>query len=352
MPLVQNSNLPSYQRLRDEGRQILTSNRAVHQDIREMHIGFLNIMPDAALEATERQFFRLIGESNRVAQIHIHPFTLPNIERGPEAQNHIEKYYESFEQLKQDGLDALIITGANEETNPHVSEESFWAPLLDVLNWAQDHVPSTLCSCLASHAALTHLYGQPPVWRDDKRWGVFSHKVTDRGHPILRWMNTRFDAPHSRFSEITQDQFERAGMRILAQSEEAGVHMAASPDGFRLICFQGHPEYDLFSLLKEYRRDIGWYQDGTIDYEPPFPRGYFTAEAEALAKNHKDKILAGDKDAIFPEDEIAALLDNTWADSARAAIGNWIGLVYQTTHFDRRKLFMDGIDPNDPLKGL
>lgn len=352
MPLVQNSDLPTYERLRGEGRQVLTSSRAIHQDIRELHIGFLNIMPDAALEATERQFFRLIGESNRVAQIHIHPFTLPNIPRSEEAKEHIDKYYEDFEDLKRDGLDALIITGANEETNPHVSDEAFWAPLLDVLNWAQDHVTSTLCSCLASHAALTHLYGQPPVWRDDKRWGVFSHKVMDRTHPIMRWMNTRFDAPHSRFSEISPEQFEKAGMHILARSEEAGVHMAVSLDGFKLICFQGHPEYDLFSLLKEYRRDIGWWQNGTIDYEPPFPHGYFTPEAEALARTHKDKILAGEKDAPFPEKEIAALLDNTWADSARAAIGNWIGLVYQVTHFDRRKQFMDGVDPNDPLKGL
>ena len=352
MPIVQNSNLPTYDRLRAEGRQVLSSNRALHQDIRELHIGFLNIMPDAALEATERQFFRLIGESNRVAQIHMHPFTLPNIDRGKDAAAHIDTHYETFDQIKTDGLDALIITGANEETNPNVADETFWQPLMDVLAWAQDHVTSTLCSCLASHAALTHLYGQAPHWRDTKCWGVYSHKVIDRAHPIMRWMNTKFDAPHSRFSELSPKQFEQAGFRILAQSDQAGVHMATSPDGFRLICFQGHPEYDLFSLLKEYRRDIGWYQDGNISHEPPFPHGYFSPEAEALARAHKEKILGGDKDTPFPEDDIAALLDNTWADSARAAIGNWIGLVYQTTHFDRKKLFMDGIDPNDPLKDL
>lgn len=351
MPIVKHSDLPTYDRLIAEGRLVMPKDRAIHQDIRELHIGFCNMMPDAALEATERQFFRLIGESNRVAQLYIHPFTLPVVKRSAETQKHLDQYYETFENLKKSGLDALVITGANEETNPHVSDETFWHPLRDLLAWAHDNVTSTICSCLASHAALTYSYGQPPGWRDDKRWGVFRHRVLDRKHPLVRGMNTIFDVPHSRYSEITPEQFEKAGMRILVQSPEAGVHMATSRDGFRLICFQGHPEYDDFSLLKEYRREVQNYLSGERPDYPPLPEGYFSDEASAMAIDHQDAVLSK-RATDFPEDKISTLLENTWADSARSVMSAWIGLVYQVTHVDRKKPFMDGIDPNDPLAGL
>lgn len=349
MPLVRNSNLPTFERLMGEGRLVLDPSRASHQDIRELNIGFLNMMPDAALEAAERQFFRLIGESNRVVQIHLHPFTLPIVERGAEAKAHIEKYYEPLEKIKAEGLDALVITGANEETNPHVSDERFWGPLKDILAWSYENVTSTLCSCLASHAALTYSYGQPPMWRDDKRWGVYRHKVIEPNHPIVRGMNTAFDVPHSRYSEITRGQFEKAGMRILVESAEAGVHMATSKDGLRLICFQGHPEYDVFSLLKEYRREVTNYIERKRPDYPPFPEHYFNAQALELAASFKNDVLDGKTDDVFPEEAIVAMLENTWADSARSAVGAWVGLIYQVTNIDRKKPFMDGIDPNNPL---
>ena len=353
MPLIKNSPLPTFDRLNEEGRQVLDAERANQQDIRELHIGFLNLMPDAALEAAERQFFRLIGESNRIVQLHIHPFTLPIFKRGAEAQKHIDTYYEPLEKIMADGLDALVITGANEETNPHVSDVATWGPLKEVLAWARENVTSTLCSCLASHAALTYTYGQPPSWREAKRWGVFRHKVMEPSHPIVKGMNTVFDLPHSRYSEITREQFEKAGMRILVESPDAGVHMASSKDGLRLICFQGHPEYDVFSLLKEYRREVTNYIEGIRADYPPLPENYLGDEAEALAIEFKEKILTGNATAKeFPEEKIAALLDNTWADSARSSIGAWIGLVYQVTHNDRKKPFMDGIDPENPLAGI
>lgn len=117
MPIVKNSNLPTYNRLIDEGRNILDPKRANTQDIRELHIGFCNLMPDAALQATERQWLRLIGESNRVAQIYIHPFTLRVIERDKKTQDYIDAHYDDIENLKEQGLDALIITGANMPTD-------------------------------------------------------------------------------------------------------------------------------------------------------------------------------------------------------------------------------------------
>lgn len=350
MPLIQNNSLPTFARLKEQGQIILDQERISHQDIRELHIGFLNLMPDAAVEATERQFFRLIGESNSVVQIHIHPFTLPVIQRNAEMTAYMAEYYETFETLKEQGLDALVVTGANEETNPHVSDESWWEPLKEVLAWAMDNVTSTLCSCLASHAALTYAYGEEPAWQDSKRWGVFRHKVTDPVHPIVKNMNTAFDVPHSRYSEISRAQFEKAGMRILVESADAGVHMATSKDGLRLICFQGHPEYDLFSLLKEYKREVHNFVEGVRPDYPPFPDHYFNTQAAEIAASHRQKILADPQCGTpFPEDEIATHLENTWTDSARSAISSWIGLVYQVTHLDRKKPFMDGIDPENPL---
>jgi homoserine O-succinyltransferase len=349
MPLVQHSDLPTFQRLQSEGRVILPEGRAYTQDIRELHIGLCNIMPDGALEATERQFFRLIGESNKVVQFYIHPFTLPVIKRGEKAQNHLAAYYEDLDALKADGLDALIITGASRESNPDVSDREHWKPLTDLLDWAHENVTSTLCSCLSGHAAMLHRYGEGPAWSPEKYYGIFSHRVADRRHPLAFSMNTVFNAPHSRHSNITRDQYEKAGMRILAESEDVGVHAVTSRDGIRLICFQGHPEYDTFSLLKEYRREIEVYREGRRQTYPTFPSDYFSSASARIVRQYQEDLESGKDPGPFPEEMLAETLDNTWTDSARAMIGNWIGAVYQITNIDRRKPFMDGINGDDPF---
>lgn len=351
MPLISHNDLPTFKRLLQEGRVVIPPDRAFQQDIRELHIGFLNMMPDAALEATERQFFRLVGESNKIAQFHMHPFTVETFKRGETAKRHIAEYYEPWEKIKEDGLDALIVTGANEETNPYLNEEGFWEPLYEVLEWASENVTSTICSCLASHAAVRRLYDAKPAMRDTKRWGVFPHRVLDRTHPLCRGMNTMFDAPHSRYSELTRNQFEQAGLKILVESKEAGVHVAVSPDGFKLICLQGHPEYDIHSLLKEYRREIGRYLEGEREDYPPILERYFNDEAQIILNDFEKQVKEGHETTLdnFPEAKVETMLDCTWKDSARAMIGNWIGAVYQTTHVDRKKQFMDGINPEDPF---
>jgi len=134
MALVAHSGLPTYTRLRQEGHQVISYEVAQHQDIRELHIGFLNMMPDAALEATERQFFRLIGSCNQIVQFYIHPFSIDGVPRGEKGRVHIDKYYESFSKIQEQGLDALIISGAN-VTQPKLEQEDFWEPLTEVFNW-------------------------------------------------------------------------------------------------------------------------------------------------------------------------------------------------------------------------
>lgn len=352
MPLVANSSLPTFDRLRIEGATVLDSARAQKQDIREIHIGILNMMPDAALEATERQFFRLISESNQIAQFHVHPFTLPELARGKEAEAHVKKHYETFESIRQEGLDALIITGAN-VTHPNLSDENFWEPLIEVIEWGYNNVTSILCSCLATHAVMQFWYQQKRTKLPKKCWGVFSHEVVDRTHPLVHGINTRFDVPHSRFNEISRRQFDDAGLRVLVESKTAGVHLAVSEDLFRIVYFQGHPEYDINSLLKEYKREVLLFIANKRDDFPPFPDNYFTLQVQAILTEYQERLLESLSNSSntpeFPETLIRSLLHNTWHDSAEAVINNWIGFVYQTTNNDRHKHFMDGIDPNDPL---
>jgi homoserine O-succinyltransferase len=310
------------------------------------------MMPDKALEATERQFFRLVGESNQIAQFYMHPFTLEGLERSPEARAHIAKYYETFEQLREQGLDALIVTGAN-VTQPDLSREPFWDPLIEVIDWACEHVTSTLCSCLATHAVLQFRYGQKRHRLPAKRWGVFSHRVVEPRHPLVMGVNTRFDVPHSRFNQIDRSQFEAAGLHVLVESDADGVHLAVSKDGLRMVFFQGHPEYDTISLLKEYKREVLRYAGGQVDYYPPFPENYFRPQVQAILEEYADEVRAarsrGTACPEMPEALIVPHLDNTWHDTAEAVINNWIGKVYQVTDIDRRKPFAVGIDPGRPL---
>ncbi len=352
MPLVAHNDLPTFERLRREGVTVLSADRALHQEIRELHIGLLNMMPDAALAATERQFYRLVGEANPIAQFYMHPFTLPELQRGPEAQAHIERYYEPLEKVMAEGLDALIITGAN-VTGPDLSLEPFWQPLIRVLDWAMANVTTTLCSCLTTHAVLQFRYGQTRIRQPQKVWGVFPHRVVDQHHPLVADVNTRFDVPHSRWNAITREQFEAAGLRVLAESEEGGVHLATSADGFRMVFFQGHPEYDTISLLKEYKRDALLHAKGGLAAHPPFPRHYFGVQEKALLNEYRSRMqearARGGPIPEFPEARVAGRLDNTWHDTGEAIVGNWIGLMYQVTHRDRRLPFMEGIDPDDPL---
>ena len=352
MPLVANTSLPSFDRLQQEGETVITRDQAEHQDIRELHIGLLNMMPDKALAATERQFFRLVGESNQIAQFYVHPFTLKELVRGAEGQKHVDKYYKSFEQIKEEGLDALIITGSN-VTGSELSEQAFWQPLNEIVDWAYDNVTSTLCSCLATHAVLQFRYQQKRIPLAEKKWGVYSHRVTDKKHPLVSGVNTRFDVPHSRFNEIHRTQFEAASLRILVESEEAGVHLAVSEDGFRQVFFQGHPEYDSISLLKEYKREIGRYIHAETNVHPPLPENYFSLQSRAILDEFSRKVMHAldnnEKLPSFPEELIASRVDNTWHDSAEAVINNWIGKVYQLTDIDRCKPFNEAVDPDDPL---
>jgi len=352
MPIVAHTNLPTFDYLRREGQTILAPDRALQQDIRELHIGLLNMMPDAALEATERQFLRLINESNQIAQFYVHPFTLDELQRSPAAREHIDRYYTGVDRIRAEGLDALIITGAN-VTGPNLEDQPFWKPLIEVIDWAVKNVTSVLCSCLATHAVLQFRYGQRRRPLPVKRWGVYPHRVVEKRHPLVNDVNTLFDVPHSRFNQVEREQFDAARLRVLVESEEAGVHLAVSEDGFRIVFFQGHPEYDTVSLLKEYKREVDRFAKSERDDYPPFPERYIGVRDRAILEEYRDRVLRsldyGREPPPFPEKHVVGGLDNTWHDTAEGVVGNWMGAIYQLTNSDRRLPFMDGVDPEDPL---
>jgi homoserine O-succinyltransferase len=352
MPLVAHNGLPSFDKLGREGLRVLSPDAAGHQDIRELHIGLLNMMPDAALEPTERQFLRLIGESNPIAQFYVHPFTLDALPRDAAARAHIDSYYESFDAIKEQGLDALIITGTN-VIGADLSKEVFWEPLIEVADWAHRQVTSTLCSCLTTHAVLDFRYGQRREKRRSKKWGVFRHHVVDASHPLVADVNSEFDVPHSRWNTVHAHQFEAAGLKILVTSEDGSVHLATSPDGFRGVFFQGHPEYDTVSLLKEYKRDVNLYIQGHFERYAPMPENYFDGFNAAVMREYQGRVDRALKQGApipeFPEHLVVPRLKNTWQDTATAVVGKWVGLVYQVTSIDRHQPFMSGVDAENPL---
>ena len=338
MPLVAHNNLPAFEKLSEEGVRVIQPDFALHQDIRELHIGLLNMMPDAALGATERQFFRLIAESNQIAQFFVHPFTLDDLSRSESARQHIDEYYETFEQVRESGLDALIITGANVVGN-ELSSEPFWNSLIEVVDWAYENVTSTLCSCLATHAVLEFRYGQKREMQSFKKWGVFEHTVIDSRHPLVADINTRFDVHHSRWNTVFPEQFEAAGLKILVTGDDNCVHLSTSMDGFRMVFFQGHPEYDTISLLKEYKRDIKTFSVGETKIYPPLPDNYFGEFVAALLSEYRVRVELSMQNNTelpeFPEALILDQLDNTWHDTACAVVGRWMGLIYQITHQEK-----------------
>lgn len=354
MPIVEHSRLPAFGELRRQGLTVISREEAQHQDIRALHIGLLNLMPDAAFRLTEQQFMRLVGGANQIAQFYVHCFTVDGLPRSAATQAYIAEHYEDFASVCAQGLDALIITGAN-VVKARIEQEPFYWPLTEVMGWASENVTSVLCSCLSTHALMKFLYQVDRTRLPRKQWGVYSHQVVAPQHPLLRGLNTRFDVPHSRYNAITREQFEQAGLSILIESAEAGVHAAVSADQFRQVYFQGHPEYDENSLLKEYKREVLCYFAGERDL-PAFPEHYIPDQAAVLIDAYLAAAEQARREGIplpeFPEAGLAPFLDNTWGDTARTVFDNWLGLVYQLTNLDRRLPFKAGIDPYRPIGSL
>lgn len=287
------------------------------------------MMADGALRATERQFRRLLNSPSIPGPVDLEIFSLPELERTPEARKYIDENYLTFDQIRHRGLDALIITGVN-LSDPRLETQAFWKPLIRVMDWSGREVVSTLCSCLATHAVLQFKCGQKRQPMGQKLWGVFPQTVANPRHRLTRGVPPVLQVPHSRHNDVTAKQFEAAGWEILVADANAGVHLTVHED-LSLVAMQGHPEYDTVSLLKEYKREVNQFRTGVRKDYPPVPENYFAPEGLALMVSHRRQVAAavkaGQAGPEFPETQVQPFLINDWSEPTALIFANWLGLV-------------------------
>jgi homoserine O-succinyltransferase/O-acetyltransferase len=251
--------------------------RPQHADV-DLRIGLVNNMPDAALQATERQFMRLLRRAAGDIRIDFHCFSLPSVLRSQTAQWRVEKQYTDIADLGRLKIDGLIVTGA-EPNAASLPGEPFWQDLTGIIDWAAANTRSTIWSCLAAHAAVKHLDGIERQRLNEKCSGVYDcAKVVD--HWLTKDIASPLKVSHSRLNELRASELTARGYQLLTQSREVGVDIFAKALGSEFVFFQGHPEYDALSLEREYLRDISRFLAGQRDVYPPVPAGYFDAETE------------------------------------------------------------------------
>ena len=296
--------------------------------LQSVRVGFLNMMPDTAITATERQFLRLVSANSKV-NCYFYPFSIEGVERSSQATSYTQEYYLDFDQLKLMGVDALIITGAN-VSQPSLKNEPFWNQLQEVLNWARSNVRSTVCSCLATHAAVKVFYGIDRRYLGNKCWGVFPHDALIAEHILLKDVEKNILMCHSRFNDISSEDFLNEHVDVLIESKQVGVQLACEKD-MRIVYFQGHPEYDDLSLLKEYKREIFRYLSGQRDDYPPVPDNYFNQSALHYINEYKLKVEnASNTQGLlehFPEHKLRQEVDDPWKSSAQTVFSNWLGIL-------------------------
>ena len=328
MPLVAHSRLPAFDFLREEGCDVVAPADTAQSRLPTLRIGLLNLMPDTALQATERQFLRLIEAHGQAANLYVLPFSDELGDRADIARAHIKAHYSDFAELQEEGLDALIITGAN-PVQADITAEPFWQPMLDVIDWGQEHVRSTLCSCLATHAVLHQYHGKTRHELPQRQWGVYDHEILMPDHPLLANLSATVSAPHSHRFAVSREAMEAAGLKVLIDSADAGVHLAVSSDAQRFVLFQGHPEYDAVSLLKEYKREVQRFLTGNRQGYPPFPEHYFNQDAMRRLDAFQRQVTECDFEQstlpVFPEAELTDGCANTWGQAGRIIYRNWLG---------------------------
>ena len=250
MPIRVQNDLPAKELLEQENIFVMDETRAIHRDIRPIKIALLNLMP--LKEDTELQILRSLSNTPiqvDVIFVHVASHTSKNT-----PTSHINKFYQSFSDIKHQNFDGFIITGAPVEQLPF-EEVDYWEELKEIMDWTKTHVTSTLHLCWGAQAALYHHYGIQKVALPEKMFGIFKHHVRDRKVPLVRGFDDIFYAPHSRHTEIPLDKVEeKEELTILADSKEAGLFLCMSKDG-KQIFVMGHPEYDRMTLDAEYRRD-------------------------------------------------------------------------------------------------
>jgi homoserine O-succinyltransferase/O-acetyltransferase len=288
-----------------------------------LRIGLVNNMPDPALQATERQFTRLLQAAAGDRRIHLHCFSLPSVQRSAQARALMAGRYTDIADLGRLKLDGLIVTGA-EPIAATLPEEPFWKDLIDVIDWAESHTRSSIWSCLAAHAAVLHLDGIERQRLEQKCSGVYDcHKVADDW--LMKDIRSPLKIAHSRINALRQADLAAHGYQLLTESKEAGVDIFAKRLRSHFVFFQGHPEYEALSLQREYLRDITRYLSRQRDGFPGVPEGYFDAGTEHRLVNYRKRAIAERQIPLSVEMPHLVLRSDLAPGVAAAAIfGNWL----------------------------
>ena len=300
MPVKIADGLPAQSVLENEHIFVMTEHRALHQDIRPLQIGILNLMPTKI--TTETQILRCL--SNSPLQIEVTLLQTSTYVGKNTPAEHLGQFYKTFDDVKDTNLDGLIITGAPVELLDY-GEVEYWDELCGIMEWSGSHVHSTFHICWAAQAALYYHYGIPKYVLPEKMSGVFTHRMLTPKSRLFRGFDSEFCAPHSRHTEVrAEDILKVSDLKLMALSDEAGVYAVCSEDSKRFF-ITGHSEYDAETLDTEYRRDLA------KGLDPAVPRHY------------------------YPDDDPVNPPIINWRSHATLLFTNWLNyFVYQTTPFD------------------
>lgn len=299
MPVKIPSTLPARATLERENVFVMGEERAARQDIRPMRVAILNLMPTKI--ATETQLLRLLG--NSALQVDVTLLHTATHESKNVDAEHLLEHYTTFERVRDQKFDGLIITGAPVEQMPF-EEVDYWPEIAAIIDWAETAVSSTLNICWGAQAALYRRYGIPKHPLPRKMFGVFEHRTLAPTDRLMRGFDDVFLAPHSRHTEVRRADIDKVGeIAILAESDEAGVYIVGSSDG-RHVFVTGHSEYDPLTLKAEYDRDVA--RGLPIDV----PKNY------------------------YPDDDPSRAPLVRWRGHANLLFANWLNYhVYQVTPF-------------------
>ncbi|MBL8089970.1 MAG: homoserine O-succinyltransferase [Anaerolineales bacterium] len=313
MPVKIPTTLPARFILERENIFVMDEERASHQDIRALRVAILNLMPTKVI--TETQLLRLL--SNSALQVDVTLIHTASYESKNTSAEHLLKHYVTFDEIKREKFDGLIVTGAPVEQMPF-EEVDYWDELRKIFDWAETNVESTFNICWGAQAALYHRYGIPKYDLPRKMFGVFEHQNLAPNENLMRGFDDIFLAPHSRHTEIRGEDIAQIDeIQVLAESEEAGIYIVGSKDG-RHIFVTGHSEYDPLTLKAEYDRDVN---KGLPIHVP---------------KNY------------YPNDDPTQTPNVRWRGHANLLYSNWLNYyVYQNMPFDLNEI---PIKPNSIKK--
>lgn len=304
MPIKIPDNLPAVKTLASENIFVMTNRRAVSQDIRPLKILLLNLMPNKI--ETETQLSRLLGNSPlQVDLTLIH--TKSHVSKNTSAE-HLINFYKTFDDVKNERFDGMIITGAPVEQMKFEDVE-YYPELCEIMEWTKSHVHSTFHICWGAQAGLYYHYGIKKYPVENKIFGVFKHKVTYKNSILFRGFDDSFMVPQSRHTTVKKEEIKAVKeLKILAESDETGVYAVSSKNG-KQIFITGHSEYDANNLKNEYFRDLNANKPIEI------PKNYFPGNN--------------------PQNEPEV----TWRAHANLLYSNWLNyFVYQTTPYDVEKI--------------